>query len=142
MVFLCVMLTKMVGYRKGFDKTKQMSFLIENNLLLKNVIISFLFKYYTLTQKIYSHQTLYLLVCQGINQQKNELLKKYNDFFFIQMLHTYTENLQSPGSISFGMLGNQSAEICSKVNQIQEYNFESYSIKRIRAKFCRLMKHT
>ena len=114
MVFLCVMLTKMVGYRKGFDKTKQMSFLIENNLLLKNVIISFLFKYYTLTQKIYSHQTLYLLVCQGINQQKNELLKKYNDFFFIQMLHTYTENLQSPGSISFGMLGNQSAEICSK----------------------------
>ena len=95
MVFLCVMLTKMGGYRKEFDKTKQMYFLIENNLLLKNVIISFLFKYYTLTQKIYSHQTLHLLVCQGINQQKNELLKKYNDFFFLFKCYTLTQKIYS-----------------------------------------------
>ena len=35
----------------------------------------------------------------------------------IQVLHILTKNLhQSPGSISFGVLENQPAKVCSKVN--------------------------
>ena len=37
-------------------------------------------------------------------------------FLFIQVLHILTENLQSPGNISFSVPGNQPAGICSKVS--------------------------
>ena len=37
-------------------------------------------------------------------------------FFIIQVLHILTENLQSPGAVSFSVPGNQPAKSCSKVN--------------------------
>ena len=37
-------------------------------------------------------------------------------FLFIQVLHILTENLKSPGTIYFGVAGNQPAKIYSKVN--------------------------
>ena len=34
-----------------------------------------------------------------------------SDFFLIQVLHILTENLQPPGTITFGVTGNQPAKI-------------------------------
>ena len=36
--------------------------------------------------------------------------------FFIQVLHILTKNLQSPGTVSFTVPGNQPAKICPKAN--------------------------
>ena len=58
-------------------------------------------------------QLFFLLAYRQLNQLCYLLLLL---FFFIQVLHILTGNLQSPGTISFSVPGNQPAKICSKVN--------------------------
>ena len=41
-------------------------------------------------------------------------------YFFIQVLHVFIKNLQSSGTMSFGVPGNQLVKVCPKVNQIQD----------------------
>ena len=47
--------------------------------------------------------------------------KNFGAFFLMQVLHTLTKNLQSPGIISFGVPGNKSAKIFPQVNYIYDY---------------------
>ena len=50
------------------------------------------------------------------NKSKNRVIKQSSITHF-QILHILIENLQSPGTISFGVYGKQQlAKICSKVN--------------------------
>ena len=62
-------------------------------------------------------------------------------YFFIQVLRILTKNVQSPGTISFRVSGNQPAKICQKSIRYGNINFEYYSIERLRANFCSLIKH-
>ena len=62
-------------------------------------------------------------------------------YLFIQVLRILTKNVQSPGTISFRVSGNQPAKICQKSIRYGNINFEYYSIERLRANFCSLIKH-
>ena len=48
--------------------------------------------------------------------------KNFSFFYLIQVLHILTENLQSPGTISFGVPGNRPVKISPKSVRYENIN--------------------
>lgn len=69
------------------------------------------------SKKNYSHEALYFLVCLGFNKQKSVQKSKVITLITLYVyIYSSTRHLQSLGTISFVVSGNEPAKIYAKVN--------------------------
>ena len=69
------------------------------------------------SKKNYSHEALYFLVCLGFNKQKSVQKSKVITLITLYIyIYSSTRHLQSLGTISFVVSGNEPAKIYAKVN--------------------------